>query len=622
VRLRFTPAEIGDNPFTAQVVQLRPYLAWDSEPTREIVARILNDPMAFAQLRDQVLAGRPDRSELLLFIDQFEELFTLAKPEYVSPFLEWLCAAARSDRVRIVATIRADFYHLLVTNAPLAVLLRKAHYSLAAPGAKDLLAMVTLPAQGAGLLFEKGLVNRILRDTGTEPGGLALLAFALAELYRLRQGDLLTNAAYDRFRGVKGAIASRASDSLKNLSREEQESLDRIFIGLVGIDERGVVTRRAARKRPLVEAIPCGERLLDLLTNRARLLVATERSDGEPVVEIAHESLFETWDRLSKWVNDRKGDLVLLRQMKNAAEEWDRHRCANAYLWPHERLSPLPGAIERLGSELSDLSPVHHAFMRAEADRLLDEINKATTSHDRRAAIGIRLAQIGDSRSGITDVTGRSGIAWCVVGPGRVRLHPGLREFDVAAFRIAKYPVTWAQYETFMSENETAARIIRPVRQEQIFPVTGLTWFDAVRFCRWLSSRYGFEIRLPTEWEWQLAATGGAVDRDYPWGSECNLERANSFESRLRQVTAVGMYPDGASAIGAMDMAGNVWEWCSNTYDTLQLDVSSTDRVVIRGGSWRNNLTVARTWYRNHVDPTRGQDCVGFRVVTSYIPGG
>ena len=107
-------------------------------------------------------------------------------------------------------------------------------------------------------------------------------------------------------------------------------------------------------------------------------------------------------------------------------------------------------------------------------------------------------------------------------------------------------------------------------------PAVYVSWFDAVAFCRWLSRRLGFTVRLPFEWEWQQAATGGDDRNVFPWGGDWDPKqepyRANTFESRLGQATAVGMYPAGASPTGALDMAGTVWEWCVNKFDTPKVE--------------------------------------------------
>jgi formylglycine-generating enzyme required for sulfatase activity len=126
----------------------------------------------------------------------------------------------------------------------------------------------------------------------------------------------------------------------------------------------------------------------------------------------------------------------------------------------------------------------------------------------------------------------------------------------------------------------------------------------------------GFEVRLPTESEWQQAATGGHMDRAYPWGSDWGEGCANTCEGRLRRTTVVGLYPRGASAQGALDLAGNVWEWCLNRYDKpdqVSL-VGARDRAV-RGGSWAGNKDFARCTYRGRCSPEG--HIIGFRLAGS-----
>jgi formylglycine-generating enzyme required for sulfatase activity len=102
--------------------------------------------------------------------------------------------------------------------------------------------------------------------------------------------------------------------------------------------------------------------------------------------------------------------------------------------------------------------------------------------------------------------------------------------FKVKPFYISTYLVTWAQYWTFLEDPDGYcnpgwwAGLLglhkEPGRQSQRYdnhPVENVSWFDAVAFCRWLSQRLGYEIRLPTEWEWQQAATGGNPANTYPW---------------------------------------------------------------------------------------------------------
>ena len=151
-----------------------------------------------------------------------------------------------------------------------------------------------------------------------------------------------------------------------------------------------------------------------------------------------------------------------------------------------------------------------------------------------------------------------------------------------------------------------------------------INWFDASAFCHWLGRRFGGDIRLPTEFEWQLAATGGDPERTYPWGPEWDPKqepcRANTFESELRHVTAVGCYPAGKSAAGLFDMAGTVWEWCLNEFDnpdTIEFHTPHRPRVV-RGGSWLTGQADARCANRARVKPSSRNRHFGFRVVCPY----
>ena len=131
-------------------------------------------------------------------------------------------------------------------------------------------------------------------------------------------------------------------------------------------------------------------------------------------------------------------------------------------------------------------------------------------------------------------------------------------------FYIGKYPVTNEQYAAFVKATRQAApqhwkngQI--PAGKEN-HPVVDVSWKDAVAFCRWLSQASGKTIRLPTEAEWEKAARGDD-GRIYPWGDKPPTKELCNFGGNVGDTTPVGQYPAGASPCGALDMAGNVWEW-------------------------------------------------------------
>ncbi|MBL8376143.1 SUMF1/EgtB/PvdO family nonheme iron enzyme, partial [Accumulibacter sp.] len=146
-------------------------------------------------------------------------------------------------------------------------------------------------------------------------------------------------------------------------------------------------------------------------------------------------------------------------------------------------------------------------------------------------------------------------------------------------------------------------------------PALWISWFEALAYCQWLSGVLGYPVRLPSEWEWQQAATGGEPANDYPWG-DWQEGRANTVESELGRVTAVGIYPAGSSAQGGLDLAGNVWEWCRNAFYSPQNVAEGGDaRRVVRGGSWGMLCEGARCACRNSEHPGYRGSSLGFRVL-------
>jgi formylglycine-generating enzyme required for sulfatase activity len=207
---------------------------------------------------------------------------------------------------------------------------------------------------------------------------------------------------------------------------------------------------------------------------------------------------------------------------------------------------------------------------------------------------------------------------------GKVKLEQVEKGFDAKSFRIAKYPVTQVQFQAFINamdgyrndkwwqDIKRSERPAEPSWKGDNFPRENVSWYEALAFCRWLGKRMGSKIRLPTEWEWQQAATGGDPNREYPWPGEWDTSRCNSYESRLNRTSAVGMYPSGATAHGVLDMAGNVWEWCLNVYE--KSDMSAGGRRVIRGGCWNDYPVLLRSTVRREYDADYRFNYIGFRL--------
>jgi hypothetical protein len=161
-----------------------------------------------------------------------------------------------------------------------------------------------------------------------------------------------------------------------------------------------------------------------------------------------------------------------------------------------------------------------------------------------------------------------------------------------------------------------------PEWSESNHPRETVSWHEAMAFCAWLAHKLALDVRLPTEWQWERAASG-RDGRTYPWGNEYHSGCANinetygdAGEHHLGRTSAVGIYPHGASAEGVCDLAGNVWEWCRNEYEHPErTGPKGSQSRGVRGGSWNNNLDNARAGYRNNNHPDNRNNNIGFRVV-------
>lgn len=195
---------------------------------------------------------------------------------------------------------------------------------------------------------------------------------------------------------------------------------------------------------------------------------------------------------------------------------------------------------------------------------------------------------------------------------GRLPVH----RVELSGFWIGKTPVTVAQWRSVMGGVPDECS-----DHGDDHPVVGVTWYDCEEFCK------ATDLELPTEAQWEYAARG-PEGRLYPWGDEWAPDRlcwagnhgpeGNTFP--------VGSFPSGASWCGALDMAGNVWEWCADWHDKGYYDESpvrdprgpdSGSRRVLRGGGWRSYADFCRCAFRFYNSPAYSRVCFGLRVAKS-----
>ena len=207
------------------------------------------------------------------------------------------------------------------------------------------------------------------------------------------------------------------------------------------------------------------------------------------------------------------------------------------------------------------------------------------------------------------------------------------------SYYIDRYPVTNRDFDEFVrSTGYRAKGIWRNHFSEHSLdhPVIDVTWFDAKNFAEWKGKM------LPTEAEWEKAARG-PEGIPYPWGhkadkNKCNnrqMDRTEGIKKMInisdgRGTTPVDTFLESSTVYGVMDMAGNVKEWCSDWYSAYYYRNSAStvlknpggpekgDYKVIKGGSWKNDITLCTTDKRNKLHPNSHEADTGFRCV-KYI---
>lgn len=410
--LIFTP---GLNPIDALAARLYPLLAeHDEELTLEAVANDLHNPGRIVDLVDKALQGAPEDARILLVIDQFEELFTRSGETERERFIALLLAAVETtrSRARIIVTMRADFFGHLSRYPELAERFEGENLLIVTEmTTANLLRAIEGPVQAVSMRYESGLVDRILDDVKSQPGSLPLLQYALRELFKRRQGSLLTNEAYDEIGGVRQALAQHAESIFTALPQAQQELVRRILLRLIEVGENGEATRRRVPRSELtfrdVDEAEV-QTALDVLTApEARLLIASReiRSEGDPVVwmEISHEALIREWDRFKSWVSSNQENLIYESELRKAAADWESSGREPAYLLTGRRLTRAelwleraePTAPQRAFIEAS--MKQHQEQQEAEQARMQRELElqRAATVRARLAAIAAVVLLVG-----------------------------------------------------------------------------------------------------------------------------------------------------------------------------------------------------------------------------------
>ncbi|HET6836099.1 MAG TPA: extracellular solute-binding protein [Acidimicrobiales bacterium] len=318
-----------------------------------------------AGIRRAVRRVVPERSQLLLVIDQFEELFTQAPDARTQAFLDALAAAVEDPLggLRVVATLRADFYDRPLGHRAIGELLRRGTEVITPMSAEELERAIDGPADRLGVRFEPGLVAEIVADVSDRPGALPLLQYALTELFDQRRGPVIELAAYREMGGVSGALIRRAEALYVGFDGPAQEATRQVLLRLVTLGEGTEdVRRRVLRQELTTLPDPSVEVVLDAFGRHRLLTFDRDPVTRGPTVEIAHEALLTEWDRLRAWIDDSREDLGQQRRLASAAADWQGADQDPAYLLQGLRLEQI--AAWAGGTDLS-LHPAERTFLES-----------------------------------------------------------------------------------------------------------------------------------------------------------------------------------------------------------------------------------------------------------------
>lgn len=277
---------------------------------------------------------------LVLIVDQFEELFTLAESDVAIRFSELIATAIRSAETgfRVVATLRADYYDKPLSMPALAGVFTDSVVSVKPMTPIEIERAVVKPATAAGVTVESALLAQLVADMGDEPGALPLLHFTLFELFE-RTSNGLTLEDYQSRGGINGALTGDADAVLSEFDPEGRDLAKQLMMRMV---QKG---RALSTSRP----VPVRD-LLDLGVDRialqgvleafgVRSLIAFDRdASGAAVVEMAHEYLISEWRQLETWIGEHSEDPDRLYALDMAAVEWIEADKSEDYLLRGGRL--------------------------------------------------------------------------------------------------------------------------------------------------------------------------------------------------------------------------------------------------------------------------------------------
>ncbi|HEY2063405.1 MAG TPA: helix-turn-helix domain-containing protein [Amycolatopsis sp.] len=358
---------------------LLPALARDHLPGSAawpvVVLTPTESPVAELRRHEAGLDGEAER--VVIFVDQFEELFTLCESEPERrEFIGLLTRKAAEEGALVVLTLRADFYGQCLAHPELLEALELNQVTVGPMSEPQLRSAIEKPAEAAGLTLEPGLIELLLADVGSSTAGaLPLLSHALRATWEELEGTVLTVAGYRRTGRIEHAVASTAEKAYGVLEPGERDAAHALLLRLVNVGDHEQDTRRPAQRQSLLHLRPAetGAALEELASER----LLTVDAD---TVTITHDALLHAWPRLRGWIDADRAGLRVHQQLAEATEAWAAEERDPSLLYRGPRLAFASDWARRHENRLNT---VERAFLEA-SEALQETVTRKERRHTRR----------------------------------------------------------------------------------------------------------------------------------------------------------------------------------------------------------------------------------------------
>jgi formylglycine-generating enzyme required for sulfatase activity len=595
-----------------------------------------------AALPDLIEATERRRKELdqprppgfFLYVDQGEELYARAEESQRQRFSEMLAQGLSDPRLHVMMSMRSDFLGHLQADKPLF----KVRQQIDVPplGQEELREIVSRPAQLLSARFESdGLIEIISRRTAEDSvkdvGALPLLSYTLDDMWAsmMRRGDGTLRLPAQSFE-LGGVLVDRANRFLETHSGAEDALRRVLTLRFATVREDGEPTRRRAVRGEFTNE---EWRLVSELADYPnRLLVTVTTEAGETFAEVAHEAIFRRWDKLREWIGAEREFLAWRSGVESARRTWqatpESSRDAallmglaltQAKTWLARRASDIPATDRKFIVQSQRAATRHRRRAQAAFGALtlgiiavlLGWLNQsflmerwrwftvtrpymATNARPLSAAAEAALMPISSFTECVRDCPQMIVVpagSFMMGSPPTETNHQAAEEPKHSVtlakpFAVSIYEITFADWDACATYGDCDPRINDSGWGRGQQPVMNVTWNDAKRYVRWLSTMTGEPYRLLSEAEYEYAARGGN-QTVYPWGNAMGADKANcnGCGSRWDSVQTAPVGSFAANLFGLYDMVGNINEWVEDCLHANYQGAPADGSAWIEGGT-------------------------------------